>query len=107
MVSNVSVYLDSHCPDISRLANRLGGFCAEQKPISEGIEQVFEFQLESRADQFFASVVLFDEVISVGSPVPKVDDALSVEGAIALSKLCECGVTTMHDCGAKKCEVMG
>lgn len=107
MASNVSIYLQAHSEDITKLARKLGGFCSQQLPVTQGIEQIFEFQLESRADQFFASVLLFPEVISIGSPVPKVESELSVEAAIAISKLCECGFTTMHECGAKKCEVMG
>ncbi len=106
MSTNVSIYLQEHSEDISKLARKLGGFCSKQVPIPQGIEQIFEFQLQSHADQFFASVLLFPEAMSVGSPVPKVDDALSVEGAIALSKLCQCGIT-MHECFVKDCEVMG
>ncbi len=106
-MSSISVYLESNCVDIENLAKRLGGVCSKQSHIQGGIEQVFDFQLESMAEQFHASVLRFPELISIGSPLRNYSQISSIEEAIAASRLCKCGVTTMLECGAKKCEVTG
>jgi hypothetical protein len=94
-MSSISVYLESTSPEVSQLAHKLGGACAEELPIRDGIEQVFNFGLESMATQFHLSVLHFPEVISVGrSPIRQ---------AIAASRLCDCGWTTKQECD-RECE---
>jgi len=88
----VSVYLTKASVDISQLAGRLGGICTEEIDIVDGIEQKFNFNLQSYADQFHFSAFHFPEVISIGkSPSP-------IQKAIAESRLCDCGWTTKKAC---------
>lgn len=80
--------------EVSQLAGRLGGICTEET-VSNVFEQKFKFSLESMAEQFQRSAVLFSEVISVGRS-PSV-----IEQAIATSRLCDCGWTTKAQCGVQ------
>lgn len=88
----VSVYLSKASVGVSQWAGRLGGICTEEKDISEGIEQKFDFNLESYANQFHFSAFHFPEVISIGRS-PSV-----IQKAIADSRLCDCGWTTKKAC---------
>jgi len=90
----VSIYLTESSPEISQLAEKLGGICAEENDIRDGIEWVFNFSLDSLASQFHAAAILFPEVISIGrTPMPKL-----IAQAIADSRLCNCGWTTRKEC---------
>jgi hypothetical protein len=88
----VSVYLTKPSVEVSQWAGRLGGICTEEKNIGEGIEQKFDFSLESYANQFHFSALHFPEVISIGRS-PSI-----IQKAIAGSRLCDCGFTTKHNC---------
>jgi len=88
----VSVYLTHASVDVSQWAGRLGGICTEEKSTSEGIEQKFDFSLESYANQFHFSAFHFPEVISIGRS-PSI-----IQKAIADSRLCDCGWTTKKQC---------
>jgi hypothetical protein len=95
----VSVYLTSPSVSVSQLAGRLGGICTEGRNITDGIEQKYNFGLDSFADQFNFSAFHFPEVISIGrSPSP-------IQQAIANSRLCDCGWTTKQAC-SKTCEAI-
>jgi hypothetical protein len=86
----VSIFLSKASVEVSQLAGRLGGICTEEIDIGDEIEQKFNFNLKSYADQFHFSAFHFPEVISIGkSPIQK---------AIADSRLCDCGFTTKHSC---------
>lgn len=91
-MSSISVYLETANLEISTLAERLGGICTKERPIKYGIEQIFEFDLESFANQFHLSALHFPEVISIGRSPNQVQEA------IASSRLCDCGWTTKQDC---------
>jgi hypothetical protein len=51
---------------ISKMAGVLGGICVEQTEKQGRFEQKFQFDLESKAEQFAASVLWFPEVFGVG-----------------------------------------
>ena len=92
--------LSTHCSvEISQMAGVLGGICVEQTEKAKGFEQKFQFNLESKAEQFEASILWFPEVFSVGRK-PNLS-----EQAIANSRLCDCGWTTKQSC-SKTCEAI-
>lgn len=95
--TEVSVWLTGASVEVSQLAGRLGGICTEERPNAIGIEQVFQFSLESFANQFNFSAFHFPEVVSIGR-VPSLS-----KKAIADSRLCDCGWTTKHQCD-RECE---
>jgi hypothetical protein len=95
------VYTHStHCSvEISQMAGVLGGICVEQAEKGGGFEQKFQFSLESKAEQFEASILWFPEVFGAGRKPS------AIEQAIADSKLCDCGWTTRKAC-LKTCEAI-
>ncbi len=92
MTINISVWLTTASVDVMQLAGRLGGICTEERPNPCGIEQVFQFSIESIAKQFNIAAFHFPEVVSIGRS-PDLSKA-----AIAESKLCDCGWTTRLEC---------
>ncbi len=92
--------LSTHCSvEISQMAGVLGGICVEQTEKAKGFEQRFQFNLESKAEQFEASILWFPEVFGVGRK------PILIAQAIANSRLCDCGWTTKQSC-SKTCEAI-
>lgn len=93
----MDVYIQLHREEgnISRLAEILGGICQDEVIADNAIEQHYRFGLESRADQFQASVRLFPEVVNI----TRSPDLIAQ--AIANSRLCTCAMKTVLECSAE------
>lgn len=95
-MSKVFLQLSNPSVEVSQLAGRLGGICAEEL----GNFYHYIFNLDSMADQFHASVRHFPEVVRVER-----SGGNSIKSAIAQSRLCDCGWTTRQECD-RKCEAI-
>lgn len=95
----ISVFLSKASVEVSQLAGRLGGICTEEIEIGNEIEQKFNFNLKSYADQFHFSAFHFPEVVSIGKS-PSL-----IQKTITNSRLCDCGWTTKQAC-SKTCEAI-
>jgi hypothetical protein len=96
---NVYLQTNDFCQDIANYAEKLGGICENEAVSDRLIEQHFQFNTDSTAEQFNRSVRVFPEVINI-SQSPDL-----IAQAIANSKLCACGWTTKHQCD-RECEAM-
>ena len=88
----IFVQTNDYTDEVMNYASRLGGICQNEAIGDRMIEQHFEFANESMAQQFDRSVRVFPEVTHIGM---KPD---LIAQAIANSKLCKCGWTTVKDC---------
>lgn len=94
---DIYVQTSNFTDDASKFAEVLGGICQEEAVSDSAIEQHYRFSQESMASQFDQGIRLYPEVIYVGRSPDLITQA------IANSRLCACGVTTVLDC-ATRCD---